>query len=100
MELQRADVSWFLSTDSDDLARVRVGPKVSEAYRVMTVDGKEVSLSDGFDSLHTQSYKEIIAGRGFGINDAEKSILFALAVRDSKVAAPIRGRHHPYLSYA
>src|SRR3954469_51171 len=59
LECARADVSWFLSVDRNDLPSEVQGKKTT--YRSITVDGEEVEFSDGFTDLHTRSYEEIVA---------------------------------------
>ena len=39
----------------------------------MTLDGEEIEFSDGFGSPYT-SYREILAGNGFGIEEATSAI--------------------------
>lgn len=73
LELERARVRWFLSTDVRDL------PEESRkegkfAHRSITCDGQEIEFSDGFTDLHTRVYEEILAGRGTGITDARPAI--------------------------
>ena len=72
LECERADVSWFLSIDRNDLPDRVKGMKTT--FRSITVDGEEVEFSEGFTDLHTRSYEEIIAGRGFGIDEVRPSI--------------------------
>lgn len=72
LECERADVSWFLSIDRNDLPDTVKGKKTT--FRSITVDGEEVEFSEGFTDLHTRSYEEIIAGRGFGIEEVRPSI--------------------------
>ena len=72
LECARADVSWFLSVDSEDLPESVRGSKTT--FRSITVDGEEVEFSEGFTDLHTRSYQEIIAGRGFGLDEVRSSI--------------------------
>ena len=64
----RADVRWFLSVDRNDLPASVAGKKTT--FRSITVDGEEVEFSEGFTDLHTRSYEEIVAGRGFGSTSA------------------------------
>src|SRR5712692_7765798 len=66
LELERASVRWFLSTDITDLP-FTAEPGVKSTFRSVTVDGKEVEFSEGFGDLHTRLYEEVLAGRGFGI---------------------------------
>jgi len=72
LECQRADISWFLSIDRNDLPDGVKGKKTT--FRSITVDGEEVEFSDGFTDLHTRSYAEILAGRGFGLDEVRPSI--------------------------
>jgi UDP-N-acetyl-2-amino-2-deoxyglucuronate dehydrogenase len=72
LECERADISWFLSIDRNDLPD-RVKNKKT-TFRLITLDGEEVEFSEGFTDLHTRSYEEIIAGRGFGIGEVRPSI--------------------------
>jgi UDP-N-acetyl-2-amino-2-deoxyglucuronate dehydrogenase len=69
---ERADISWFLSIDRNDLPDSVKGKKTT--FRSITVDGEEAEFSEGFTDLHTRSYGEIIAGRGFGIEEVRPSI--------------------------
>jgi UDP-N-acetyl-2-amino-2-deoxyglucuronate dehydrogenase len=95
LELERAGVTWFLSVDRNDL------PPASQAagnttFRSITVDGKEIEFSEGFTDLHTKVYEEILAGRGFGIDEVRPSIQLA---HDIRTATPsgIRADSHPFL---
>jgi len=84
LELARADVNWFMSADPADLPpEAKAGKKPT--FRSITVDGQEVEFSEGFTELHTRSYEEILAGRGFGITDARPSIELAHRVREEPV---------------
>ncbi len=84
LELQRADVSWFMSADPVDLPFAAT-PGKKTTFRSITVDENEVEFSEGFTDLHTRSYEEILAGRGFGIDDARASIELAHRVREQAV---------------
>jgi UDP-N-acetyl-2-amino-2-deoxyglucuronate dehydrogenase len=86
LDLERADVSWFMSADANDLPFEAV-PGKKTTFRSITVDGDEVEFSEGFTDLHTRSYQEILAGRGFGIGDARPSIELARRVRERPVTA-------------
>lgn len=79
--LERARVNWYLSCDSNDC--VRLG-RERGAYRSMRIDGSEVEFSDGFTDLHTDSYRHILAGNGFGIEEAAPSVALAQRIRNSE----------------
>lgn len=90
LELERADVQWFLSIDAADL------PPVDDrqtTYRSITVDGEEVEFSGGFRDLHTRVYEETLAGRGFGIEDARPSIELVHALRTAPIVATAAEAH-------
>lgn len=72
LECERADISWFLSLDRRDLPESVKGKKTT--FRSITVDGDELEFSEGFTDLHTRSYQEILAGRGFGLDEVRSSI--------------------------
>ena len=84
LRLERADVSWFLSTDRSDLP-FQPQPGGRTSYRRMVIDGADVDFSDGMTDLHTRAYDEILAGRGLGIDDARPSIELVHQIR---TAAP------------
>lgn len=73
LKLERATVKWFLSINSDHLPPEAV-QKGKRTFRSLKIQGKEVEFSEGFTDLHTESYKEILAGKGFGLEDARPSI--------------------------
>lgn len=79
LELERARVRWFLSTEADDLP-VSVKAKGGYAYRSLTQDGQEIEFSGGFKDLHTAVYQDILDGNGFGIRDARPAITLAHAI--------------------
>jgi UDP-N-acetyl-2-amino-2-deoxyglucuronate dehydrogenase len=95
--LERANVRWFLSTDTADLPFVPQ-PGTKTTFRSITVDGEEVEFSEGFANLHTRVYEEVLAGRGFGIDEARPSIELTAALRRGQAAAAHPERRHPHLS--
>ena len=95
LELENARVRWFLSVDESTLpGDVRAAGQ--RTYRSITVDGEEVEFSKGFTDLHTVSYQEIIAGRGFGLDEARPSIETVYAIRNTKPSL-MRGEKHPFV---
>ncbi len=65
-------------------------------YRSITVSGQELEFSGGFTDLHTRSYEEILAGRGFGLEENRVAIEAVSAIR---TASPVglKGSYHPFL---
>lgn len=86
LELESADVRWFLSTDAADLP-FTPEPGRQTTFRSVTVDEQEVEFSEGFTDLHTRVYEETLAGRGFGIEDSRPSIELVHAIRSAPVTA-------------
>lgn len=95
LEYEKACVRWFLSIDSDDLPDAVKG--IKPTYRSITVDGKEIEFSEGFTDLHTTSYKEILAGRGYGIEDARHCVETVNTIRSAEVVSPENNEGHPFL---
>lgn len=97
LELERADVQWYLSTDSSDLP-FSPEPGVKTTFRSITVDGEEVEFSEGFGDLHTRVYEEVLAGRGFGIADARPSVELTAQIRQAAIAAATADAHPKVVS--
>jgi UDP-N-acetyl-2-amino-2-deoxyglucuronate dehydrogenase len=97
LELERARVSWLLSTRTGDLPFVPE-PGVKTTFRSITVDGEEIEFSEGFGDLHTRVYEEMLAGRGFRIADARPSVTLTHRIRETAVSSPDRVLRHPMLA--
>jgi len=95
IEFDRARVKWFLSINSDTLP-VEVKQNGKTTYRTITLDNEPVEFSDGFTDLHTISYSEILAGKGFRLTEARPAIALAHEIRDK---SPI-GLHGDYHEFA
>ena len=95
LELKNARVRWFLSLDYNDIPR-EVRDKQQRTYRSITIEGEEVEFSEGFADLHTATYREIIEGRGFGLEDARQSVVTAYTIRNAKPIG-LQGNYHPFL---
>lgn len=92
LHYEKADVRWFLSVDANDLPDAVKGQKTT--YRAIEIDGEAFEFSDGFTDLHTRSYEEILAGKGYGLEDVRFSIEVVSEFRN----APLRtlGDQHPF----
>lgn len=80
LELETADVLWFLSIDKNDLAD-EVIKEGKTTYRSIKIDGKEIEFTEGFTELHTEVYEKTLNGNGFTISDARASIEFVQSLR-------------------
>lgn len=95
LRYDRATVRWFLSVDADDLPNHVRGTKTT--YRSITYDDRELEFSEGFTDLHTVTYLEILAGRGYGIEDARACVDVAERLRTLPVTPASDDRAHPFL---
>lgn len=80
LKLENAEVKWHLSLDETDLPEqvVKAGKRT---FRSIKVNNEEIDFTDGFTDLHTESYRQILAGNGFGIDDARESIELTELIR-------------------
>ncbi len=95
LEYEKARVRWFLSIDVDDVPSQQRSAG-QRTYRSITIDGDEIEFSGGFTDLHVASYQEILAGRGFGLEDNRTAIETVATIRQAPVQAS-RGERHPFL---
>jgi UDP-N-acetyl-2-amino-2-deoxyglucuronate dehydrogenase len=94
LELERARVRWFLSVNAADLP-TETAERGKPSFRSLAVDGREIEFSDGFTDLHTRVYERVLAGNGFGLEDARPSIELAYQIRHDVVAGAAGCPVHP-----
>ncbi|HRR49499.1 MAG TPA: Gfo/Idh/MocA family oxidoreductase [Bacteroidales bacterium] len=94
LEFDKAKVRYFLSINVNTLPN-EIRESGKRTYRSLTMEGEEVEFSEGFTELHTASYRHILEGKGFGLEDARKCIQI---VHDIRNATPIglKGDYHPF----
>lgn len=90
---ERARVRYCMSINADTLPKQAV-EQGKRTYRKMEMDGKEIEFSDGFTELHTESYKKILAGEGFGLDQAYQSIKIVHDIRNTRPIG-LKGDYHP-----
>lgn len=94
LEFEKARVRYFLSINSDTLPQ-HVKESGKRTHRSLIMEGEEIEFSDGFTELHTQSYKEILAGNGFGLNEVRDCVEIVHDIRHSTPIGLI-GDYHPF----
>lgn len=75
IEFKRATVDFVLCINPEGI------PGGGRSYRKITVGGNELDISKGFTDLHTESYKKILAGEGWSVEDARPAIEFVSKIR-------------------
>lgn len=94
LRLKHARVRWFLSVNYDYIPD-EIKAQGQRTYRSITVDGEEIEFSGGFTDLHTRSYEEILAGNGFGLDEAYGSIETVATIRNLTPLG-LKGEYHPF----
>lgn len=95
LEYERARVRWFLSIDVNDIPAIERA-KGKRTFRAIIVNGEDIEFSDGFADLHTRSYQEVLAGRGFGLEDNLVAIETVAGIRRAPVVD--KGEMHPFVT--
>jgi UDP-N-acetyl-2-amino-2-deoxyglucuronate dehydrogenase len=94
LEFERARVRWFLSINEKDLP-LEIKIKGQRTFRSIKIENEEIEFSTGFTDLHTESYKEILKGNGFGLQDSKPSIEIVHHIRNKEVV--FKGERHPLI---
>lgn len=97
LEFGRARVRWFLSINYDTLP-AEIKAKGMRTYRSLTIDDEEIEFSGGFTELHTSSYKDVLSGGGFSLEQTRQAIQ---TVYDIRHATPLGlvGDYHPFCKF-
>ncbi len=97
LELEKARVRWFLSVDSEYLPD-EIKAKGQTTYRSIQIAGDELEFTGGFTDLHTESYRNILAGNGFGLDQAKPSIEMVHFIRNTEIVTTMKDCEHPFMS--
>ena len=95
LELEKARIRWFLSLDKNDLPEQAV-KEGKPTFRSILVDGNEVEFSGGFTDLHTVVYENILAGRGYRLEDVRSSVELAYNIRHLDAVKAKSNKVHPF----
>ena len=88
IELEKADIDWFLSINKNDLPKSVVENGIP-THRSITIDGEEIEFTDGFADLHTKIYEQTLNGNGFGIEDIRQAIELVHEIRHAGKGARV-----------
>ncbi|WP_405606361.1 Gfo/Idh/MocA family protein [Polaribacter sp. Asnod1-A03] len=95
LEFKNARVRWFLSIDENDLPQ-NIKDIGQRTFRSINIDNTELEFSKGFTELHTESYKNILKGNSFGLEDAKNSIQIVHDIRNQEINS--KGEKHLFLN--
>lgn len=96
LQLERARVRWFLSINPETIPAAQHAQGM-RTYRSLKIEQEEFEFSEGFTDLHTRSYAEILAGRGFRMEEARRSINLVYEIRKTENLSD-EGEKHPLVA--
>jgi UDP-N-acetyl-2-amino-2-deoxyglucuronate dehydrogenase len=76
LQLAKAKVKWFLSTDKADLPE-----GINSSFRSLVIDGVSIQFDEYFETLHHRAYAEIMSGKGFQVDEMVTSLEICAALR-------------------
>lgn len=95
LEFKKARVRWFLSINRDTLPDhiKKIG---QTTYRSIKIEEEELEFSGGFKDLHTTTYRDIINGKGYGLEESRQAIEIVHNIRHSTPLGS-KGDYHPFI---
>ncbi|MEM1328198.1 MAG: Gfo/Idh/MocA family oxidoreductase [Bacteroidota bacterium] len=81
LELERARVKWFLSINGD-----HIDQKDRTVQRSIKIDSEEIDFTTGFTDLHLESYRQILAGKGYSIKESLSAIELVRQIRTAELS--------------
>ncbi len=96
LQLDKANVRWFLSVDYNKIPD-EIKTQGKSTYRSITVDEHEIEFSDGFTDLHTKCYESILLGSGHDCNEVRNAIQIVHDIRNAKPVGA-SGDYHPLVN--
>ena len=67
-------------------------------YRSIQIEGEEFEFSQGFTELHTESYRHILSGEGFGLDEVRNCINIVHTIRNAEPIS-LKGDYHPLAKF-
>lgn len=93
LRLKRANVRYFLSINANTLPQEIVEQNL-RTYRSIQIGNEAFEFSGGFTELHTESYRQILSGNGFGLDEVRNCIQIVYDIRNAKPIGLV-GDYHP-----
>lgn len=84
-EIGRYESEKVIGTASYEYAEVAFGLSIEqgERKRIFRINQHDINLTNGFDDLHTEMYRQILDGQGFGIEDIRAATRITEAIRNA-----------------
>ena len=95
LEYDHARVRCFLSVDCNDLP-METRAKNQRTYRSIRLSEEEIEFSDGFTDLHARIYEDMLAGRGFGLEENRVAIETVGEIHEAEPLG-LQGDYHRFL---
>jgi len=96
IRFQKARVRYFLSINAKTLPP-EVSAQGQRTFRSITIGDEAFEFSNGFTDLHTESYRKILAGQGFGLDEVRQCVQMVYDIRNAKPVGLV-GEYHPLAS--
>lgn len=93
LRFKKARVRYFLSINATTLP-ADIAAQGLRTYRSIKIENEEFEFSGGFTDLHTESYKRILQGEGFGLEEVRNCIQIVYDIRNAKPVGLV-GEYHP-----
>ena len=93
IRFDKARVRYFLSINRNTLPK-EVAESGKSTFRQIVINGEPFEFSDGFTDLHTESYRQILNGNGFGLEDVRPCIQIVYDIRNASPVG-LKGDYHP-----
>ncbi|MBR4917659.1 MAG: Gfo/Idh/MocA family oxidoreductase [Bacteroidales bacterium] len=93
IRFQKARVRYFLSINAKTLPP-EMAAKGQRTFRAITIGDEAFEFSNGFTDLHTESYRKILAGQGFGLDEVRNCIQIVYDIRNAQPVGLV-GDYHP-----
>jgi len=93
LQLTKARVRYFLSINADTLPKDSLAQN-AHTFRSIRIDNEDLDFSNGFTELHTESYRHILSGNGFSLQEARNSIQIVYDIRHA-IPIGLHGDYHP-----
>jgi UDP-N-acetyl-2-amino-2-deoxyglucuronate dehydrogenase len=93
LQCGQARIEWFLSVNAQHLPdSARAAGR--RTHRSIEIDGQELEFSEGFGDLHAETYRQVVAGAGFGLSEVRPAVEMAHRIRNAPLA-PLGDAYHP-----